>query len=317
MRQSISELLSEYNQGREILSSEKLVFRGITGRDIYNITAPLTDMGEQYILGRVEPRDSEHSQVIAFRQRGSEWVAAPDIPALTLQDPFWCRIRGELIVGGVEIFPHPTEPGHLGWRTKFYRGKDLKNLEHFATGPDGMKDIRLAELPSGSIAVFTRPQGNPGGRGTIGYLEINSLEELSPATINKATLLEQFIPEEWGGANEVHVLTDGSLGVLGHIACFDQAGARHYYAMAFTFDPLTKKAGPMGIIATRSDFPSGESKRPDLQDVIFSGGLLRLEDGTAWLYAGLSDAEAARVLIADPFSVKSRGLGSSGEEAGQ
>ena len=73
----------------------------------------------------------------------------------------------------------------------------------------------------------------------------------------------------------------------------------------------------MGIIATRSDFPSGESKRPDLQDVIFSGGLLRLEDGTAWLYAGLSDAEAARVLIADPFSVKSRGLGSSGEEAGQ
>jgi hypothetical protein len=205
----------------------------------------------------------------------------------------------------------------LGWRTKFYRGKDLKNLEHFATGPDGMKDIRLAELPSGSIAVFTRPQGNPGGRGTIGYLEINSLEELSPATINKATLLQQFIPEEWGGANEVHVLADGSLGVLGHIACFDQEGARHYYAMAFTFDPLTKKAGPMGIIASRSDFPSGESKRPDLQDVIFSGGLLRLEDGTAWLYAGLSDAEAGRVLIADPFSVKSRGLGSSGEEAGQ
>ena len=71
----------------------------------------------------------------------------------------------------------------------------------------------------------------------------------------------------------------------------------------------------MGIIATRSDFPSGRASA-QICRMIFSGGLLRLEDGTAWLCAGLSDAEAGRVLIADPFSVKSRGLGSSGEEAG-
>ena len=307
MRQSCTELLHSYQQQREVIQSEKLAFTGITGLDVYNITAPLLDQGEHFILGRVEPRASEYSQIIAFRQRGSEWVLAEDIPALDLQDPFWSRIHGQLIVGGVEVYPHPSKSGYLGWRTKFYRGKGLKDLEHFATGPEMMKDIRLAELPDGNIAVFTRPQGDPGGLGTIGYTQISKLDELHPDTIEGAELLAQFIPEEWGGANEVHLLEDGQLGVLGHIACFDQVGDRHYYAMTFVFDPVTRKPGAMRIIAARTDFPSGVSKRPDLQDVIFSGGLQRVENDRAWLYAGLSDAEAGRILIADPFSPKLRG----------
>ena len=46
----------------------------------------------------------------------------------------------------------------LHWRTRFYRGQH-QNLVPFAQGPDGMKDIRLVELPDGDIGVFTRPQG--------------------------------------------------------------------------------------------------------------------------------------------------------------
>lgn len=306
MRQNCSELLQTYQQEHQIFHTEKLVFKGISGMDVYNITAPLLDQGEQFILGRVEPRASEFSQILAFRQRDGEWVVADEIPPLELQDPFWSRIHGQLVVGGVEVFPHPTKPGWLGWRTKLYRGRNLRELEHFASGPDMMKDIRLAELPDGTIAVFTRPQGDPGGLGTIGYTQISSLDELNPETIQRAELLEQFIAEEWGGANEVHVLEGGQLGVLGHIACFDQDRARHYYAMAFTFDPVTREPGPMRIIATRRDFPPGESKRPDLQDVIFSGGLARTGEDRAWLYAGLSDAEAGRVLIKDPFSERFR-----------
>lgn len=306
MRQSCAALLLDYEQRREIHQAEKLVFKGITGLDVYNITAPLLDGGEEFILGRVEPRSSEYSQVIAFRRDNGGWVVADEVPALQLQDPFWSRIHGELIVGGVEVFPHPANSEHLAWRTKFYRGRSLKDLEHFATGPEMMKDIRLAELPCGAIAVFTRPQGDPGGLGTIGYTQLSSLDELHPGSIKGADLLEQFMPDEWGGANEVHVLADGHLGVLGHIARFDGSGNRHYYAMVFIFDPNTRRPEAMRIIATRSDFPSGESKRPDLQNVIFSGGLVRTSGDMAWLYAGLSDAEAGRILIADPFSKKFR-----------
>ncbi len=301
MKQACTELLQEYDRHRQVLKSEKLIFNGVTKQDVYNIAAPLLEGEEWIIPARVEPRSSENSQVMFFRQHEDKWMLATDLPQFNLQDPFWTHIHDELVFGGVEIFPHPMITDALSWRTKFYRGANLSNLEYFASGPDGMKDIRLAELPDGSIAVFTRPQGEVGGRGTIGYTQIASLNELTPQTIMDATLLEQFVPEEWGGANEVHLLADGALGVVGHIAHFDQSGARHYYGMTFVFDPIQRQASPMQIIGTRSDFPSGASKRPDLQDVLFSGGLMRLKDGTAWLYAGLSDAEAGRILIPDPF----------------
>jgi hypothetical protein len=51
----------------------------------------------------------------------------------------------------------------------------------------------------------------------------------------------------------------------------------------------------------RSDFPEGESKRKDLEDVIFSGGIQRQENGKALLFAGLSDAEAGFIELPDPF----------------
>jgi hypothetical protein len=55
------------------------------------------------------------------------------------------------------------------------------------------------------------------------------------------------------------------------------------------------------MVAARRHFPDGPAKRPDLVDVIFSGGLRRRADGSASLYAGISDAAAARVDMPDPF----------------
>ena len=67
-------------------------------------------------------------------------------------------------------------------------------------------------------------------------------------------------------------------------------------------DPDTAEIGPVRIIATRAQFPTGPAKRPDLEDVIFAGGLIRHWDGTATLFAGLSDAEAGAIRIADPMA---------------
>jgi len=96
-------------------------------------------------------------------------------------------------------------------------------------------------------------------------------------------------------------LANGWIGVLGHIACFDGEGNRHYYPMVFVFNPDTLEFSEMEIIATRSDFLAGPAKRSDLADVVFSGGLIRKPDGTAELYAGTSDAEAQKITMADPF----------------
>ena len=295
-------LLKEFQKAPQPSNPEKLIFKGVGERDVYNITAPFEDEGEFVIAGRVEPRDSEYSEVVFFVQRNGEWVPREGAPTLPLQDPFFTKIGGELIVGGVQIFPHPTNEGALGWRTVFYKGKNISDLEEFAKGPDGMKDLRMVELKNGTIGVFTRPQGEKGGRGKIGFTRISSLADFTYDVINEAPILEgQFIDEEWGGVNELQVLSNGLIGVLGHIACFDEEGNRHYYPMVFVFNPDTGEYSDIELIATRSNFLDGPSKRPDLKDVVFSGGLIRKGDGTADLYAGISDAEAQKITIIDPF----------------
>ena len=81
-----------------------------------------------------------------------------------------------------------------------------------------------------------------------------------------------------------------SVGVLGHIAAFDAAGLRHYYPVAFTFDPVTRQRSAMKLLAERTHLPAGVSKRADLADVLFSGGMT---DGS--LYVGAGDAEVYRI----------------------
>lgn len=298
------QLLQEFEEkATSIGPAQKLVFDGVGERDVYNIAAPFEDEGELVIAGRVEERDSEHSSVYFFVERNGKWVPREGAPTFELQDPFFTLIKGELVLGGVQIFPHPEIEDALGWRTVFLKGGSISELTQFAKGPDGMKDIRLVELPTGGIGVFTRPQGEKGGRGKIGFTKIETLDELTPSVVDAAPLLEgQFIEDEWGGANEIHVLKNGLLGVIGHIASFDTEGNRHYYPMIFVYNPEDGTYSDIELIATRSRFEDGPAKRPDLVDVVFSGGLVRKENGRADLYAGISDAEAQKLEIPDPFS---------------
>jgi hypothetical protein len=302
---SVETLLATYREsGNPATGAEKIRFAGTDGLDVYNISAPFEDEGELVIAGRVEARDSEDSRIIFFVERDGIWLPKEGAPVFALQDPFHTRIQGELIFGGVETFPHPELEGMLGWRTVLYRGANLAGLKPFFTGPDFMKDLRLVEMKDGTIGVFTRPQGAKGGRGKIGYVNVPRLEDLTVDIVEQAPLLEgQFLDEEWGGSNEIHLLKNGLLGVLGHIARFDEAGNRHYFPMVFVFDPVRRTFSDMQIIAERANFLSGPSKRPDLDNVVFSGGLIRHGDGTADLYAGTSDAEAQKIRIKDPFLV--------------
>ncbi|MDR7073237.1 MTP-1 family protein [Fictibacillus barbaricus] len=303
MTKTCAVLVEEFLEKSQPVNPTKLKFTGVGERDVYNITAPFEDDGEPVIAGRVESRDSEHSKVYFFVNRDSVWTPREGAPILELQDPFVTRIAGELVLGGVEIFPHPTNADALSWRTSFYKGASISELKPFFKGPDGMKDLRVAELKDGSVAVLTRPQGEKGGRGKIGFARIPSLKEFSVEVVEEAPLLEgQFGEGEWGGANELHILENGMIGVLGHIASFDEEENRHYYPMVFLLNPETGEHSEIQLIAIRDDFLEGASKRPDLVDVVFSGGLVRKDDGTADFYAGISDAEAHRITISDPFN---------------
>lgn len=296
------ELLLEYETKNYPVNSSKIKFKPRDNtKDIYNITAPFFCNGAEWIAGRQEARDSEYAKIAFFKKSEDGWEEVETKP-ISLQDPFVAKLKDELVLGGVEVFEE-EEGGCLNYRTVFYRGTSVENLERFAKGPDKMKDIRLCELEDGRILVFTRPQGEQGGRGKIGYMIIDKLEDLKEESILKAQIMEnQFVSEEWGGANELHRLAGGKIGVLSHIASYDEEGNRHYYSTAFSFHPADGAYTPMKIIAVRSDFKPGPSKRQDLVDVIFSGGLIRLKDNKAELYCGVSDAEGQMAVIEDPFT---------------
>lgn len=299
---TVDELLLEFksNKQKDDLSNIKFIGMG-EEKDIYNITAPFLDNGERYIAGRVESRDSEDSRVLFFQKTEEGWKAATDMPVFILQDPFAVKVKGQLVFGGVEVFDDAERPGTLNYRTVFYKGTSISNLKLFAKGPERMKDIRICGLLDGRILVMTRPQGALGGRGKIGYIIIDSLEDLNPEMIQKAKILQnQFILQEWGGCNELHLLSGTKVGILSHIAKYGAKGERHYYATAFCFDYEKETYSQMRIIAVRDNFADGPAKREDLTDVIFSGGLVR-DKNLAHLYCGVSDTQGHTITIDDPF----------------
>lgn len=284
---------------------EKLQFAGVGENDIYNISAPFCIGDETVIAGRVEARDAwADSRIVFFKEEGCVWVPVHGAPSFKLEDGFATHIGNEIIFGGVEVYSNHTvaDPQGIGYRTVFYRGYDFLSLRKFAEGPDMMKDIRLAQLANGRLGVFTRPQEGFNRKGKIGYTELLSLEDLNAENILRAKIIEnQFVPEEWGGANDLHVLENNTIGVLGHIAHTDAQGNKHYFAMSFIYNPMKHRASPINIIATRKNFPLGVCKRPELADVVFPGGLVRHGNGTATLYTGLNDAEAGKITLSDPF----------------
>lgn len=300
MKKTITSLLKDFrNSPEKPHHPKKLSFIGVEGYDVYNPTAPFLYQGKTLILARVEKRDSEISQAIFFEKKNDAYVKRDDLAILDLQDPCITLIDGQFIIGGTYVY---HENNRTIWYTKFYKGSSLVDLEPFFDSPLGMKDVRLIELKDGRIGVFSRPQGDKGGRGKIGFDIIDNLDTLTRKIVDDAPLLEQFVDEEWGGANALYLLNNGHIGVLGHIANFSQGNIRHYYAMAFVVDPKTKQAKSMKIIAERDNFLPGPSKRDDLIDVLFSAGLVLHNQDSATLYVGVSDCEVQSIEIKNPFN---------------
>lgn len=280
-------------------------------QDTYNPSVPFDLNGVTYIAGRVESREKEQSKVMFFKKEETGWRLCKEAMAFELQDPFVTFIDDELILGGVRVDWDEATGYARAWYTDFYRGTALNNLTLFASGPKHMKDIRLVQLKDRRIGIFTRPQGQEmlgkyGCIAKVGFTVADSLEDVTAETIKNAPFLEElFLPEEWGGCNQIHLLKDGNLGVIGHIAYGEDKGKEkylHYYGMAFVMNPVTGERSTPRVIIARDCFPEGPAKAPRLKDITFTAGIERLDDGKAVIYTGLSDAQVGSAVIEDPFA---------------
>ncbi|MFA5235388.1 MAG: DUF1861 family protein [Bacilli bacterium] len=297
---NLDSLLESHRSRPGIVTTKRLHFLGLSGAvDVYNISRAFTWRGQEYIAGRVEPRDSELSSVRFFKRVGIDLYEALPLTLNNLQDPCVAFIDGFLLVGGTEIYP--DESGRItSWRTVYYKGQSLDDLQPVIYAPMQMKDVRLAQC--GRYYVMSRPQGGNAKWGKIGFTTSPDLSGITAELIEKAPLIEDlFDDDHWGGANQIHCLKNGWLGILGHVARMSEGYVRHYYGMTFALNPKTLEHTPVKIICERADFAPGAAKRPDLTDVVFVGGLVRHKNKTATLYTGLSDAEAHYAVIEDPF----------------
>jgi hypothetical protein len=314
---TIAELLRSAGNLSECIEGEILKFRTEPEElDVYNITAPFAYGGKLLVAGRVETRtDEAHSKTVFFQHntKGDLWTPE-DIPSLDLQDPFVEKIHGQWVVGGVKVHSAPDNPNEVkSWNTHIYCGNDLYNLRLLVVGPDKMKDIRLVELPNRDIGVFTRPQGEKGGVGKVGFAIVQRLRQITTQLLQDAPIIPELFAgehEEWGGVGEVQVLPDGRLGLLGHVARHaidikDNQPIVQYFPWTCVFDYMTCTVDNERIIASRDCFPDTEAKREDLRYVLFSGGMRSLGKLATW-WGGVNDTCAAKLIMPNPFLCAAR-----------
>ncbi|MDO3411785.1 DUF1861 family protein [Saccharibacillus sp. CPCC 101409] len=296
----------EFEQNKSIYESAMLVFRGVEGFDVYNPSIPFEWNGKRYIYGRVEKREEwARSWVRLFEESGpDEWTAVGGTTVYQLEDPYISAIGNQVVLGGTHVrCAQGKVDTFYGY---FYKGRDLNDLLYFTTGPDRMKDIRLVQLQSGRIGVFSRPRGEDvrrefGSESLIGFTVIDSLDDLSPEVIERADYIHGlFGPDEWGGCNQAYLLESGKIGVIGHI-CYMEEGISTYMNMSFVFDPETRRFSDLKIIGTRPCYPDGPAKMPHLSDCAFTAGIEMRADGKVNLYSGIGDTQAGRIVVDYPF----------------
>lgn len=304
-------LFEQQKQGK-IYESRKLTFHGVEDFDVYNCSVPFEWDGRTYMYGRVECRaEWARSWVRLFEKTGEDdYTLVPDHMIYQLEDPFISIVQGELVLGGTHVRKRSGEiDTYYGY---FYRGRDINNLNYFTTGPDYMKDIRLVDLEDGRIGVFSRPRNEEiekkyGSAAMIGFAVINSLDELTDDVILNAKPIEGIFDKgEWGGCNQPILLENGRIGIIGHQSFTEEnvngVDLAVYVNTAFEFDPETFEVTHNRIIATRSCYPDGPAKKPELIDCTFTSGIVMREDGKADLYGGMGDVEEGRIVIDYPFS---------------
>jgi hypothetical protein len=313
-----------------------MVFEGgPADKDLYNSPGEFQTIyqGKKVTLfaGREESEDSETDMRVAFYQKkNGKYIYLnddPDVPNLKLQDPAIMMLEteygNELILCGVNVWVDghtPEGKEKLNYATHFYRdyGKGFTHLKKFLVGPDHMKDIRIVQdpdkmrLPGDGFDVLTRPQDEKyakGGRGQVGILHVNSLEEITAEKIANAPIIPgQFLRKQWGGGNWAKYIDRHIIGVVGHYARYVNETlkdeVRDYVGVDWKIDTRTNRVFDAEVAVERADLVKTinlGAKRSSLENVVFPSGVIDNYDGTLTYFVGVGDKFTVKVIVRNPF----------------
>jgi len=184
----------------------------------------------------------------------------------------------------------------------------LDHIERVAQGPEKSKGLHLIEVSPQKIEGFIRMQGGKYGKGKICHFSLENIQDLQDVLSDveeKTQVIDLFAADEWGGVNDLHLLSDGRIGVLGHLARLtqDETGQekKEYFTTSAIFDPQTQTISNLKIIMTPQDLGiEYEAKRPDLEKVLYPTNSV-LEGDVLHIYASLGDTKPIVFTIENPW----------------
>jgi len=301
-----------------------LEVHGIKSGEIAYNPAVIIQKNTRIIAARVESLDSHwldpnlyDPHVIFFTQQDNVLVPIPDTPVFhKLEDPWatWLSDsngKPQLLFGGVKVDFSDKTPVVT---TQFYLAPSVQELD--TDNPIAeirrMKDVRVAQLQTGRIAVFTRPTEGEASPGRIGFTIINNIQDIEEAVVNAKLLKFNLDENARIGANEAYVITKTEstgtvkelINVFCHVATTDPTKQKgneifdfekepiHYAGYQFELDPNHPYDDTITLhkIADRFDFPINDksSKGDKYNDVIFPGGTGGPKE--TQYFAGVEDA---------------------------
>ncbi len=303
---------------------------------VYNLSRPFSLDGKTYHAARSDRREvvneGTDSQTIFLQEKDGVLFWDDSAPTFDrLQDPQVAVLRKprsslsrkepeyQILVSGVMPFPRPTQkyPNGLSYRTIFFLGDNLQNLDYLVESPDRMKDMPVEQLSDDSIVLFTRPEieiplddGDSEWKRHIRYIRLESVYDLPHTDFRGGKELSGIFDgiKYWGGTDAVFELGNGCWGLLVHKGHEPIKNLKKRYIECFcVVDPESAAFTRPELYVERSDFPkSGVRIMPDkpedyLQDVVFCCGGRRNNDGTLTSWYGLSDHSPGVITAPDPF----------------
>jgi hypothetical protein len=303
-----------------------VTIEGLADKDAYNPGLYESPSGK-VLAFRCENRSSTmanpatyHPEIrFATPASGEGWFTSGALPPFDmLEDPFFFYVvengARKVVFGGVRL--DFSVEGAVA-NTELYKGDSLGSLPRTPwIVIEGMKDIRIRQLPDGRYLVCKRPQGGDYGAGRITIHIVEKLENINnPMYESKplAILDSGTDIDDWVGVNSIYLIQDMKgvawVGLLGHVGLRDAQGNMHYAACTYkiSLQQLLDSTIPAvipKIIAVRSCFEAGPAKTPQLADVVFPGHLEQIDAYRYNLWTGLSDARVGRLEIFDPFDLQ-------------
>ena len=276
--------------------------QGIKSGEIAYNPAVIIQGNTKIIAARVESLDSHwldpdlyDPHIIFFTQHDNVLLPIPDMPVFhKCEDPWatWVDSSNEkpqLLFGAVKIDFDGKNPVIT---TQIYLAPSVQelNVNNPIAKIRNMKDVRVAQLHTGKIAVFTRPTEGEAYPGRIGFTMIDNINDIEKS-ITSAKLLKFDLDEDLKiGANEAFEVKE-MINVFCNVAKIEPTKL-HYAGYQFKIDPNNPFENIIALnkIADRRDFPvnNKSSKGHRYDDVVFPCGTGGPKE--TQYFAGVEDA---------------------------